>query len=170
MSTPNFVSFNLVSDNSVVRLNSDGVVELSAVPAGDLPTGVTDGTEIRYGGGYVVRVRGTVAATQAALLTSMLVKTVSTATYAISDDDNGKLLIFTNGGGCTVTVPQGLSAGVSCNLQQNAAAQVTITAGAGETLQASVTYTAPYKTADQYSVVGLTVIDSTHAALYGELA
>src|SRR6267154_2147974 len=60
--------------------------------------------------------------------------TVSTSTRSLLATDAGCILLFTNAGGCALTIPAGLSATFTCVIVQMAAGQVTIAAGGGVTL------------------------------------
>lgn len=60
---------------------------------------------------------------------------VSTATYTVQAADNGMVLEFTNAGGCALTAPANLPAGVNVICCQAAAGKVTIAAAAGATLR-----------------------------------
>lgn len=43
-------------------------------------------------------------------------RTIATATYTLLTTDDGAKLVFTNAGGCTVTVPTGLGADFNCEM------------------------------------------------------
>lgn len=95
---------------------------------------------------------------------------VSTTTYSLSDDDNGRILLFSNAAGCTVTVPDSLSRGCSVLLVQDGAGSVTLSAGGSTTFLASAAVTAPYTTADQGSTLSVTKISSTRVLVAGAVA
>lgn len=108
MSQPTFVTFTAL-DGTSIRLNVDTVqvVELSAVPTGDLPTGVANGTIIRMDGGYEVKVQGTVAATATSIAagTPALPAAAITSPTTITKQNGGFASVTHNGvGDYTVTL------------------------------------------------------------------
>jgi hypothetical protein len=80
------------------------------------------------------------------------VNTQSGTTYALTVDDNGRVIVFTNGSAVTLTIPSGLGLGFSCSVVQYGAGQVTVSAGTGVTLRLR---TSSNKTGGQYAVVSL---------------
>lgn len=99
------------------------------------------------------------------------ISVVSSTTYTLTPDDNGKTLLFQNAAGCTVTVPNSLGAGFTVLLVQDAAGQVTVAAGAGVSFLVSAAHIAPFKTADQGSQLSLQQLDAqVRVAIAGNLA
>lgn len=95
---------------------------------------------------------------------------VSSGSYILSDTDNGKILLFTNAGGCTVTVPASLQQGFSVLMVQDSAGAVTLASSGGLSFVASAAVSAPYTTADQGSTLCVTKISSTRALVSGAVA
>jgi hypothetical protein len=80
------------------------------------------------------------------------INTQSETTYTLSTNDNGMVIVFTNGSAVTLTVPSGLGVGFSCSIVQYGAGQVTISAGSGATLRLRASSN---KTGGQYAIVSL---------------
>ena len=106
------------------------------------------------------------------ILDKVVTVVVSTTTLTLSRElHHGKTLLFQNAAGCTVTVPNNLEPGFTCILIQDAAGQVTLSAGGGVSFLVTASEAAPYKTADQGSQLGLQQIDQTvRIAVGGNLA
>lgn len=69
------------------------------------------------------------------------IKTIAGTSYTLGATDAGQMLVFTNAAGCTVTVPPNADAdfdqGAALILVQYGAAQVTVAAGAGVTVNST---------------------------------
>ncbi len=91
--------------------------------------------------------------------------TQSTATLTLDDSHNGKTIYVTYNGTCTVTVPQTLTPGFSCSVQNvDAAAKTTWAVSGTQALCAP----SSYLTCDvRYAISGVIVRSATHAALAG---
>lgn len=97
-----------------------------------------------------------------------LSKTITVGTYTLAIEDEDRWLIFTNSGGCTVTVPNQVFAdGKSIQGVQRGAGQLTFVAGSGFTLNISSLVNA--KTATVNSVFGVQFETLSTGTLYGEL-
>jgi hypothetical protein len=79
-----------------------------------------------------------------------LVKSVTGATYTLSDADHGYMLLFA--AACTVTVPKGVRSDFSCGWSQESTGAITFAAGSGATLNSKGGVLA---SSAQYSVGGL---------------
>lgn len=86
----------------------------------------------------------------------------------MSDEDHGKLIRCTSGSTVTITVPSGLTPGVTVQYLQEGAGQVQISAGGGMTLRHPATYN-PY-TNEQWSMLAVIILDSNEALVLGDLA
>ncbi|MEC7520182.1 MAG: hypothetical protein VYE22_09975 [Myxococcota bacterium] len=95
------------------------------------------------------------------------VETLAGTTDTLADADNGKVVRCTNAGTVTVTVPTGLTPGTTVEYVQEGAGQVQVAAGAGMTLRHGATWN-PY-TAEQYSSVVVTILDTDEALVRGDL-
>lgn len=84
-------------------------------------------------------------------------------TYTLQTSDAGKLVTPTSGSAVTVTVAAGLGAGFQCVVVQAGAGQVTLSAGAGVTINPSTVS----KTASQYAAVTLIAIAADSFVLAG---
>jgi hypothetical protein len=80
------------------------------------------------------------------------VNTQSGVSYTLIANDNGRVIVFTNGSAVTLTVPSGLGAGFSCSVVQYGAGQVTVAAGSGATLRLRGSTN---KTGGQYAIASL---------------
>lgn len=78
------------------------------------------------------------------------IKVITSATYQLTNDDNGKMLAFSTA--CTVTVPQKLRKDFSCGWSQDGAGVVTFAAASGVTIQSKG---AALVSSAQYSVGGV---------------
>lgn len=110
-----------------------------------------------------------VHATNNGLATFDSIESDATGARVLSDADNQKVILFTNAGGCSVTVPASLSGGFSVTLVQDSAGAVTLVAGAGLTFLASAAVVAPYTTFDQGSAMGVLKISATRALIFGNI-
>jgi hypothetical protein len=102
----------------------------------------------------------------------LLVRTIADPVYSVVTADHGYTLRFTNPAGCTVTVDAAnVVAGVCVTLiQENGGAAVQLAFAGGMLAVASASFTAPYATFDDGSVIGITVLDATHTSVYGKVA
>jgi hypothetical protein len=75
--------------------------------------------------------------------------TIAGTTYTLTDADRSKILVFTNASPVTLTVPSGLATVFDVMIVQSGAGQITVSAGAGVTINAALSAT---KTAYQYAV------------------
>ncbi len=87
-------------------------------------------------------------------------------TYTVQSSDAGAVVDITNSGGITVTLPNNLPVGFTCELLQGGAGQITCSAASGGTLTGWKTFGAPpatgaTKTAGEYAVVKLRVTANT---------
>lgn len=83
---------------------------------------------------------------------------VSGTSYTLSDEDNGKCLLFSSGSAITVTLPKTLRRGFNVIAIQGGAGQVTFSPASGATLKNASSYT---KTSGQDAQVGLLVRANT---------
>jgi C4-dicarboxylate-specific signal transduction histidine kinase len=112
------------------------------------------------------------AAEQNALATAMIAINAQTGTtYTTVLSDDGKLLTCSNAASIAVTIPPNSSVaygiGTQINIAQLGAGQVTITAGAGVTLNSSG---AKLKLKDQYSVATCVKTDTNTWFVVGNLS
>ena len=112
------------------------------------------------------------AAEQNALATAMIAINAQTGTtYTTVLADDGKLLTCSNAASIAVTIPPNSSVaygiGTQINIAQLGAGQVTITAGAGVTLNSSG---AKLKLKDQYSVATCVKTDTNTWFVVGNLS
>ena len=93
--------------------------------------------------------------------------TIAGASHTLTDFDNGKTLFVDHAGECTITVPQTLTPGFSCSVQNvDAAATTTWVASGTQTLLGPAGYT---KNTARYATSGVIVRSATAAALMGAL-
>jgi len=96
--------------------------------------------------------------------------TIAAATYTLLPTDNGKVLLFTSGSGCAVTVPNTLPTGFSVLLVQDGAGAVSLTAGGTTTFKAPASSVLPLATGEDGASIGLTKLNATRTLVYGALA
>lgn len=92
--------------------------------------------------------------------------TVSGTSYALSNVDRSKILVFTASGATTVTVPSGLSTLFDVMMVQSGLGQVTIFGASGVTINAALSAN---KTAYRYAVATLLPIGTNAFILSGEV-
>ena len=92
--------------------------------------------------------------------------TVSGTSYALSNVDRSKILVFTASGATTVTVPSGLSTLFDVMMVQSGLGQVTISGASGVTINAALSAN---KTAYRYAVATLLPIGTNAFILSGEV-
>lgn len=103
-------------------------------------------------------------------MTNVVPEVEAGTTRTLEESDNGKTIVCTNAGGCTVTVPS-LFAGFSCSfVQDTGAGAVALAAGSGVTFLAPVSITAPYTTAEVGATMGITMLTAVRALVYGSIA
>jgi hypothetical protein len=96
------------------------------------------------------------------------VATNGTNGTTLADSDDGKVVRVTWAGPFTVTVPSGLTAGTTVEyVQEHASGQITVT-GSGVTLRHPATYDPA--TAEQWSSLVVTILDTDEALVRGDLA
>jgi hypothetical protein len=83
----------------------------------------------------------TVITADAYRVTSSSINAQVGTSYTLVAGDNGKVVTLNNASAITVAVPSGLGAGFSCSLIQLGAGQVSLSAGAGVTLNSYLGYT-----------------------------
>lgn len=96
-----------------------------------------------------------------------IVETLAATTDTLADADNGKLIRCTAGSTVTVTVNTGLTPGTSVQYLQEGAGQIQIAAGGGMTLRYPATFN-PYS-AEQWSSLVVTILDTNEALVHGDL-
>ena len=94
------------------------------------------------------------------------------ATRTLAAGDTGKTIRCTAAGGCVVTIPDDdvLPIGFNCALIQEGAGAVTLAGEVGTTMRvpASAESTPP-TTAEQWAMIGITMVASDTAVIYGNL-
>lgn len=93
------------------------------------------------------------------------INTVSASNYTLNNNDNGKIIVFTSGSAVTLTIPSGLTERFTCSLIQYGAGQVTVTTGAGATLQLRGSTN---KTGGQYAIASLVSVVVDEYILAGD--
>ena len=93
------------------------------------------------------------------------INTQSGASYTLTINDNGRVIVFTSGSAVTLTVPSGLGSGFSCSVVQYGAGQVTVAAGTGATLRLR---TSANKTGGQYAIASLISVVANEYILAGD--
>lgn len=79
-------------------------------------------------------------------------RVVAGTTDTLSASDNDRTIVYTSASAVAVTVPAGLGSAFECMILQDGAGQVTLTAGAGVTINNRNAFT---KTAAQYAAISL---------------
>lgn len=92
--------------------------------------------------------------------------TITGTTYTLTAADRSKILVFTNASPVTLTVPSGLPTVFDVMIVQSGAGQITVSAGAGVTINAALSAT---KTAYQYAAATLLPIGADTFILSGEV-
>ena len=93
------------------------------------------------------------------------VTTKAVSVYTLDNDDNGKIVVFTNATAITLTIPAELTERFTCSLIQYGLGQVTVTPGAGTTLRLRGNTN---KTGGQYAVVSLISVVKDEYILAGD--
>jgi hypothetical protein len=92
--------------------------------------------------------------------------TTKTATaYTLNNNDNGKIVVFTNSSAITLTIPAGLDKRFTCSIVQYGTGQITVTAGAGATLRLRNNTN---KTGGQYAIASLVSVITNEYILTGD--
>jgi hypothetical protein len=93
------------------------------------------------------------------------ISTISATSYTLNNDDNGTVIVFTNGSSITLTIPAGLTERFTCSVVQYGAGQVTVAAGAGVTLRLRGSTN---KTGGQYAIASLISVVPNEYILAGD--
>lgn len=96
------------------------------------------------------------------------VVTESSDTHTFADADAGKTFRCTHASGCVVTVPSGLTPGTSARFIAEDADSAVSVVGSSLTLRHGATFDP--ETAEQYSSLVITILDSDEALVEGDLA
>ena len=97
--------------------------------------------------------------------------TESGTTRTLADSDHHTIILCTNAAGCAITVPNGLTAGLSVEFVQRGAAAVTFTNGGGAvTFEALPRAAVPPATDGLEAVVKLFMMSTSEALMSGGLA
>ena len=95
-------------------------------------------------------------------------ETVSvTANLTLDATYNGKIILANSASAFTITVPSTLTAGFNVSVIQQGAGQVTISPGAGVTLNS---FNNQYKTGGQYAALSILALSSSTFIMYGNTA
>lgn len=98
----------------------------------------------------------------------------ATTTRTLADSDNDSVILFTNVGAITVTVPDSLSLGFGVALVQDGGGIVQLAAGGTLTFKAPISAASPPETSEDGALIALTMIDVTggseRALVFGSLA
>lgn len=100
-------------------------------------------------------------------------KIIPDTAHTLTGSETGKMLLFTNAAGCTLTLPSNLPGQFNVAIVQLGAAQVTIAAGSGATINNAGSFT---KTAAIYAVCSLLVysnnvgLTAASALTFGNMA
>jgi hypothetical protein len=89
----------------------------------------------------------------------------TTTARTLSDSDNGKVIVCSNSGQVTITVPSGLTSGFNCTITQGGAGTVSIV-GSGATINGFNNKTA---TAGQYAVINIIPVGTNAYYVDGDL-
>lgn len=104
-------------------------------------------------------------------LTSVVIEAGATRTLTAADAS--RMILCTNAGGCTVTVPDTLPQGFSATFVQDAAGVVALSAGGSLTFLVTATALSPPRSLEPGAVIAITFIDETagaeRAVVYGRL-
>lgn len=101
------------------------------------------------------------------LYESPITETADTRT--MSSADYNAMVVCTHASGCEVTIPAGLQPGATVEyVQGDADSAVSLVAGGGMVLRYPATFSP--ETNEQWSSLVVTIIDSTHALVRGDLA
>jgi hypothetical protein len=152
-------------------VNSDGLVGIgTAAPNKELTViGNVSATGSYYGD--ATNLTGTPTFTDvnanAYKVTSSAFNAQVGTTYTLVAGDNGEIITMNNSSASTVIVPSGLGAGFSATIIQLGTGQVTVSAGAGVTMNSYLGYT---KTAGQHAGVSLIAYLANTFNLNGNLA
>ena len=162
-------------------IGPNSLIAASTAPTGQFATGLTSGglaydvvpfSALSGTSGVVAQygVGGSFTAENIFYNTKNIVTTISGTTHNTAEADCGTTLLFTSSSAVTVTAVNSVGAGCSIAIEQGGTGQVTVTAGAGASLNSAFSYSA---TRTQYSIIGLRVDtnsggSSAHYVLVGD--
>lgn len=96
------------------------------------------------------------------------IQTDGGASVTLSDSHNDTIRRMTSAAAVTVTVPTGLTAGTTVEFVQEGAGQITVVGDVGMTLRHAAAFTPA--TAEQWSSLVVTILDTDEALVRGDLA
>lgn len=155
------------------NLSFSGTTLNAAAGGSGTPGGATTQVQYNAAGAFAGDAAFTFDATAKALQTNGYrlgaggINAQTGTTYTLVAGDNGRVVTLNNAAAITVTVPASLGAGFSCSLIQIGVGQVTVSAGAGVTINAPGGVS---KTAVRYSAVTLLAIAADSLILSGDAA
>lgn len=117
-------------------------VALTGTPTAPTASGGTNSTQI-----------ATTAFVVAGFMPIVAANVVSATTYTLTAADKGNVIICTNAGAVTITVPSGLGSTFYCAVMQRGAGLVTASAGAGVTLVNAHSYTKTFAQHASFSIL-----------------
>ena len=99
-----------------------------------------------------------------AIANGLIIDNSKTAGFTLASTDNNKIFLVSSATAATITVPNSLPVGFSCQLIQGGAGQIVLAAGSGVTLNSAN----GYSTRATYSVIGLVMNTTTTGFVFGD--
>lgn len=148
-----------------------GLLVYNTATAGTSPTNVIPGYYYWNGSAWIAIIGASTSSsisgngTTSTLSNFSSVMNDQTASYTLTNSDNGKVVTLNSASAVTVTVPS-LSVGFNCMIVQKGAGQVTLSAS-GVTILNRYNFT---KTAGQYAILSLVCIEANKYISSGDMS
>ena len=99
-----------------------------------------------------------------AIANGLIIDNSKTASFSLSTSDNNKIFLISSATAVTITVPNSLTVGFSCQIIQGGAGQIVLAAGSGVTLNSAN----GNSTRATNSVIGLVMNTTTTGFVFGD--
>lgn len=99
-----------------------------------------------------------------AIANGLIIDNSKSSGFSLSTTDNNKIFLISSATAVSITVPNSLPVGFSCQFIQGGAGQIVLAAGAGVTLNSAN----GYSTRATYSVIGLVMNTTTTGFVFGD--
>ena len=168
---PPRIALTATNAASPVTSPATGLLVYNTATAGTAPNNVAPGYYFWNGSAWIAIIGASTSSSIAGNGTTSTLSNFSsvmndqTASYTLTNSDNGKVVTLNSASAVTVTVPS-LSVGFNCMIVQKGAGQVTLSAS-GVTILNRYSFT---KTAGQYAILSLVCIEANKYISSGDMS
>jgi hypothetical protein len=149
---PPRIALTGTADVSTIASPVAGLLIYNSATAGTAPNNVVPGYYYYNGTSWF------------AIANGVIIDNCKTAGFNLGATDNNKIFLITSASAVTITVPNTLIVGFSCQFIQGGAGQIVLSAGSGVTLNSAN----GYSTRATNSVIGLVMNTTTTGFVFGD--